>query len=175
MLKKIGLVIVAAVVVILIWAATKPSTFHFERTATIKAPPAKIMASLTDFHRWPEWSPYEKLDPAMKRTHSGAAQGKGAVYTWQGNSQAGAGRMEIVDATPTRVRIQLDFTKPFAASDVAEFTLAPHGDTTTVTWSMDGPNQYLGKVMSIFINMDKMVGDQFATGLASLKRVAEKT
>ncbi|HEX3579659.1 MAG TPA: SRPBCC family protein, partial [Thermoanaerobaculia bacterium] len=113
MFKKIVLVIVLIIAAVLIFAATKPDTFRVERTATIKATPEKILASLNDFHHWGAWSPWEKLDPAMKRTHSGAAQGKGAVYAWEGNSQAGAGRMEIIDASASQVSIKLDFLKPF--------------------------------------------------------------
>jgi hypothetical protein len=111
----------------------------------------------------------------MKRTHSGAASGKGAVYEWDGNKEVGAGRMEIVEASPpSAVRIKLDFVKPFAAHNFAEFTLEPKGDATTVTWAMYGPNTYVSKLMSVFVSMDGMIGGYFESGLANLKVAAEK-
>jgi hypothetical protein len=173
MLKKIALGIVVVIAAILVIAAFQPNTFHVQRTATIKAPPEKIVPLIADFHHWSSWSPFEKLDPAMKRTMSGAPSGPGAVYAWDGNSKAGAGRMEVLSASPAAVKIQLDFTRPFASHTMAEFTLEPHGDTTNVTWSMTGPQMYISKVICLFMNMDKMVGKDFETGLASLKAIAE--
>lgn len=177
MLKAV-LIIVAVLVVgvaaVLAYAATKPDTFTVQRTATIKAPPEKIFALINDFRSWGQWSPYEKLDPELKRTYSGAPNGKGAVYAWEGNSKVGAGRMEILDApAPTKVTIKLDFFRPFEAHNTAEFTLKPQGDATAVTWAMQGPNLFIGKVMSIFVNMDAMVGKDFETGLANLRAASE--
>lgn len=174
MFKIIGIVILALIAGILGVAATRPDTFHVERTAVIQAPPEKILPFLEDFHRWDTWSPWEKLDPAMKRTHSGAPKGKGAVYAWEGNSQAGAGRMEIVEASATQVALKLDFSKPFAAHNQVDFQLQPQGDGTKVTWSMNGPQPYMMKVMCLFVSMDKMVGKDFEAGLASLKTAAEQ-
>jgi hypothetical protein len=175
MIKKIAIVIVALVAAVLLYAATKPDELHVERTATIAAPAGRIYTLVADFHNWTSWSPYEKRDPAMKRTYSGAPSGKGAVYQWDGNNDVGAGRMEIIDtAMPSNVVIKLDFIKPFEGHNVARFTMEPSGDSTRVTWSMDGPNLYVGKVMSVFMNMDAMIGNDFATGLANLKAVAEK-
>lgn len=173
MWKKIVLGLVVIVAVILVWAATKPDTFSVQRSITINAPPEKIVPLLDDFHQWGAWSPWEKLDPAMKRTHSGAARGKGAVYAWEGNSQAGAGRMEILDSSPSHVGIQLDFLKPFPSHNTAEFALQPNGGATNVTWTMKGPNLFIGKIMSIFVSMDKMIGKDFEAGLANLKARAE--
>ncbi|MEA2569370.1 MAG: hypothetical protein QOI24_1371 [Acidobacteriota bacterium] len=175
MLKKIALGIIAVIAAILIIAAFQPNTFRVQRTATIKARPEKIVPLIADFHRWSSWSPYEKLDPAMKRTINGAPSGPGAVYEWDGNNKAGAGRMEVLSASPAAVKIKLDFTRPFASHNMAEFTLEPHGDTTNVTWSMSGPQMYIGKVVCLFMNMDRMVGKEFETGLASLKAIAEKS
>ena len=175
MIKKILLGVVVVVVAVLAYAATKPDAFMVERSTTIKAPPEKIFALIDDFHNWSSWSPWDKLDPAMTRTHSGAASGKGAVYEWTGNSKVGTGRMEITDSSPTsRVGIKLDFLKPFEAHNVAEFTVAPVGDSTKVTWTMRGPSPYMAKVMSVFASMDRMVGGDFETGLANLKRTAEQ-
>lgn len=178
MVKTIAIVIAVLVVVplaaVLIFAATKPDTFRVQRATSIKAPAEKIFPLIADFHGWGAWSPYEKLDPAMKRTFSGAANGKGAVYEWDSDGKAGRGRMEITDApAPSKVAIKLDFFKPFEAHNIAEFTLEPKGDSTNVTWAMHGPNLYIGKVMSIFFNMDSMIGKDFETGLANMKALAE--
>jgi uncharacterized protein YndB with AHSA1/START domain len=175
MLKKIALVVVVLVAALLAFAATKPDSFRVQRAASINAPPEKIYPLISDLRRWGAWSPWEKLDPAMKRTHSGAASGRGAVYEWDGNKEVGAGRMEIVEVSPpSAVRIKLDFLKPFAAHNFAEFTLEPKGDATTVTWAMYGPNTYVSKLMSVFFSMDSMLGKYFETGLANLKAASEK-
>ena len=174
MITIIALVVVVLIVAVLVYAATKPDTFRVRRATNIKAPPEKIFALINDYHHWVSWSPYEKLDPAMRRTYSGAASGTGAVYEWEGNSKAGKGRMEITDtAPPSKVVIKLDFVKPFEAHNIVEFTMEPTGASTNVTWDMHGPSPYLAKVMHVFFNMDRMIGKDFETGLANLKAVAE--
>ena len=175
MFTKIALVLVVLIGAVLAFAATRPDTMHVQRSATIKAPPDRIFPLINDFHTWSSWSPYEKLDPAMKKVYSGAPSGKSAVYEWEGNSAAGQGRMEITDtAPPSRIAIKLDFIKPFAGHNVAAFALVPQGDETTVTWTMDGPSPYLAKLMGVFVNMDTMIGKDFETGLANLKVIAER-
>jgi hypothetical protein len=178
MMKIVGIVVVVLLVVvagILIYAATKPNDFRVQRSIAIKAPAEKIYGQIADLKAWRAWSPYEVKDPDMKRTLSGAPSGKGAVYEWDGNKNVGAGRMEIVEAnTPSIVKIKLDFLKPFEGHNTAEFTMVPSGDTTNVTWAMYGPSPFMMKVMGTFMNMDKMIGDDFAVGLANLKAVAEK-
>ena len=174
MVKAILAVVVVLLVAVLLLAATKPDTFRVQRATSIKAPPEKIYALIDDYHRWASWSPWEKRDPAMKRSYSGAPAGRGAVYEWAGNSKVGKGRMEIVEASPySRVAIKLDFLKPMEAHNIAEFTLEPRGDSTVVTWSMDGRSPYLAKVMHVFFDMDRMVGKDFEAGLANLKAAAE--
>jgi uncharacterized protein YndB with AHSA1/START domain len=174
MLKLVALVVAVPIVAVLGFAATRPSTFRVQRTTSIKAPPEKIFALIEDLHRWTTWSPYERKDPAMRRAHSGAARGAGAVNEWEGNNDVGQGRMEIVETSaPSRVSIRLDFVRPFEAHNVVEFTLEPRGDSTTVTWALHGPMPFVTKVMSVFFSMDRMVGTDFETGLASLKAVAE--
>ena len=174
MFKMIAIVVVVLIAAILVYAATKPDEFRVQRATSVKAPAEKIFALIDDFHRWDSWSPWEKMDPAMKRTYSGAANGKGAVYAWQGNSKVGEGRMEIADTSPpSKVTIKLDFIKPIEGHNTAEFTLEPRGDSTNVTWSMYGPSPYIAKIMGIFVSMDKMIGKEFETGLANLKTVAE--
>ncbi|HEX8254558.1 MAG TPA: SRPBCC family protein [Thermoanaerobaculia bacterium] len=170
---RIAFVLIPIVVALLGWAATKPNTFRVERTTVVNAPPQKIVELIRDFHQWTHWSPFEKLDPAMQRVYSGAPSGKGAVYNWKGNNKAGEGRMEVLDVTPSLVRIKLEFQRPFKASNITEFSLQPSGETTTVTWAMEGPSLYIGKLMGLFFNMDKMIGKDFESGLASLKARAE--
>ena len=175
MLKKIGLLLLAAIVIILAMAMTKPNEMKFERSLTMKASPEKIYAVINDFHNWPSWSPWEALDPAMKKTHSGVPSGVGAVYEWVGNDKVGQGRMEITATTPSsNVTMKLDFLKPMEAHDQAMFALEPQGDSTKVTWTMTGPNNMMSKVMQVFMNMDKMVGKDFETGLGNLKGVVEQ-
>ena len=169
-----GVVLVIVVAAILIYAATKPNDFRVQRSIVIKAPPEKIFPLIADLHGWASWSPYEKKDPAMKRSFSGAPSGKGAVYEWDGNKNVGKGRMEVIENTPpSKVAIKLDFFSPFEAHNTAEFTLVPQGDSTTVTWAMYGPSPYMAKVMGTIMNMDKMIGTDFADGLVNLKGLAE--
>jgi uncharacterized protein YndB with AHSA1/START domain len=171
----IAVIAALAIAVVLILASRKPGTFRVERTVSIKAAPEKIFPLIEDFHQWGAWSPWETRDPAMQRSFSGAGRGKGAVYAWNGNNKVGSGRMEILDAPPPRkVVIKLDFLKPFEGHNTAEFTLLPQGDTTNVTWLMHGPAPLMSKLMQVFMNMDNMVGKDFAAGLANLKRITEK-
>ena len=174
MLKKILFVVVILIAGIFAVALTKPDTFSVQRSVSIKAPPEKIFAVLNDFKRWPEWSPWEKLDPAMQRSHSGTPSGKGAAYAWKGNSEVGAGRMEIRESSPpNRVSMQLDFIEPFEGHNTADFTLAAKGDTTDVTWTMTGPTPLASKLMQVFVSMDTMIGKDFEAGLANLKALTE--
>jgi carbon monoxide dehydrogenase subunit G len=174
MIKIIVVALIVVITAILVLAATRPDSFRVERSAQISAPPDKILFLVNDFHQWGAWSPYEKLDPAMKRTYAGAGAGKGAVYEWEGNAKAGQGRMEIIDAAPTKTAIQLDFIKPFRAHNIAAFTAQPQGDATRVTWSMEGSAPFMHKLVGLFLNMDKMIGADFETGLGNLKALAEK-
>lgn len=179
MVKKILLVLLVVVLFaiggVLGYAATKPDTFRVERKAVIPAPPEKVYALIEDFHRWGEWSPWEKLDPAMARTHGGPAKGVGATYAWKGNSDVGQGKMEITDAAaPGKVVIKLDFIDPFESSNVTTFTLAPQAAGTEVTWTMDGPMPYLSKVMDTVVGMDRMIGKDFEQGLDNMKAAAAR-
>jgi uncharacterized protein YndB with AHSA1/START domain len=174
MLKTIAIILALLIAAVLIYAATKPDDFRIERSTTIKAPPEKVSAYLTDFKQWAAWSPWEAKDPVMKRTYSGAVTGKGAVYGWEGNKEVGTGRMEILDVQPQKVTIKLDFLAPFEAHNTAEFTMQAEGDSTKLTWAMFGPANYMTKVMSVVMSMDKMVGPDFEAGLAKLKTAAEK-
>jgi hypothetical protein len=174
-----AVVLAIAIAIVLILAAIKPGNFSVERAISIEAPADRIFPLINDFHRWGSWSPYENKDPAMKRSYSGAASGKGAVYAWDGNSNVGSGRMEILDASvPSKILIKLDFFKPFEGHNTAEFTMLPQGDgtnsTTNLTWTMRGPAPFMSKAMQVFMNLDRMVGKDFEAGLVNLKKLTER-
>jgi hypothetical protein len=164
----------ALIAALLVIAATRPDTFRVERATSINAAPERIFPLVNDLRSHGLWSPWEKKDPAMKRTYSGAANGPGAVYEWDGNNNIGKGRMEITETSPpSKVTFKLDFIRPFEGHNIAEFTLNASGNATNVTWAMYGPNRYLSKVMSLFFSMDKMIGREFETGFANLKAITE--
>lgn len=174
MLKIVALAALAVVALVLIYAATRPNTFRIKRSTDITASPQKIFAFINDFKAWPQWSPYEKLDPTMQRALSGAEAGKGAAYEWSGNAKAGAGRMEIIESSaPEKVVLNLVFTKPFKANNIVTFNCIPEGDVTHVSWLMEGPLNYMAKIMHLLFNMDRMIGRDFEKGLAELKKVSE--
>jgi uncharacterized protein YndB with AHSA1/START domain len=178
----VAVVLAGAVAIVLGLAATKPGTFSVWRATTVKAPPEKIFSLINDFHQWGSWSPYENKDPAMKRSYSGAAAGRGAVYAWDGNNNIGSGRMEILDSSaPSKIVIKLDFFRPFEGHNTAEFTMLPQGGathgttdaTTDLTWLMHGPAPFMSRLMQVFMNIDHMIGKDFEIGLANLKRLTE--
>lgn len=174
-MRKLLIVLVLAVIAVLGYASTKPDQFRVERSVVIKAPAEKIFPHINDFHAWQAWSPYEKLDPAMKRSFSGADSGVGSYYAWDGNSAVGAGSMRILESVPSSaIKIKLDFLKPMEGHDTAEFTLAPQGESTTVTWAMSGQAPFLMKVIGVFVDCDKMIGKDFETGLGQLKALIEQ-
>ena len=175
MWKKILGALALVIVAVLVYASTRPDTFRVERSIVIDAGPSRIYALLDDFHHWERWSPWEKLDPALKRTFSGPTSGIGAIYEWQGNRQAGQGRMEIVDSMPgSRLGITIHFIEPFDSTNRVVFALTPDGAATRVVWSMDGPALFVTKVMGLFFSMDRIVGEDFEHGLAALKAAAER-
>jgi hypothetical protein len=168
----IGLAGIACVLIVIV--ALQPSAFHIARTAIISAPTPTVFAQVDDLRNWQGWSPWEGIDPTMKRNYEGASSGTGAVYSWTGNNQIGEGLMTIIESRPNDfVRIKLEFLKPFAATHIAEFTLKPEGDNTAVTWSVTGTNNFVAKAIGLFMNMDQMIGTQFEKGLAQLGKVVE--
>ncbi len=178
MIKKILLgalvIIVVGVAILCAVIALQPSHYRVERSATIAAPATTVFAQVNDFHKWQGWSPWAKIDPAMKETFSGAPSGSGAIYSWAGNKDVGEGRMTIVDSRASDlVKIKLEFLKPFAATDETTFTFTPQGNQTTVNWSMSGEKNFLMKAFTVFGSMDKMIGPDFEKGLAQMKAVAE--
>jgi Polyketide cyclase / dehydrase and lipid transport len=167
----IGIAVLAVLFVIIV--ATRPSDFLLTRSATIDAPPPTTFGCVNDFHDWEAWSPWAKLDPAVKNTYSGAASGVGASFSWSGNSKVGQGRMTITESRPDElIRIKLEFEKPFKATNQAEFAFKAEGDKTRVTWSMSGRNNFICKAMGLFMSFDKMIGGQFEKGLSQLNTVA---
>jgi hypothetical protein len=172
---KISLMALAVVIVaFVIFAAMQPAEFSVSRSAVIAAPAATVFAQVDTLRNWEAWNPWGKLDPGMKLTYAGPPAGSGASYAWDGNNQVGTGRTTIVESRPPEyIRLKLEFMKPFSATNTGEFTFRPEGGATEVTWSMSGRNNLLAKAMHLFFNMDKMVGGQFAQGLADMKAVAE--
>ena len=151
-----------------------PEHYVVEREQRIHASPAAVQERIVDFRRWQAWSPWEDVDPALRRSYSGAPSGVGAVYEWEGNRKAGKGRMEITSVEPDRsVAVDLQFLKPFKARNVTTFTTEQRGDDTLVRWSMTGPRTFMTRVMGIFSSMDKMIGPDFEKGLDRLKADVE--
>jgi hypothetical protein len=176
MLKKIlaGLVVLIAGLLALI--STRPDTFRLERSTVVAAAPGAVFVLVNDFHRWQAWSPWDRMDPSMKRTYEGPSSGLGASYSWVGNSKVGEGRMTIVDSrAPGTVGIDIEFLKPMAARNAITFTAVPTEGGTRVTWAMTGQNNFVAKGMQLVMDMDRMVGPDFERGLASLKQLAEAT
>jgi uncharacterized protein YndB with AHSA1/START domain len=174
MFKKIALAVAVLVLAFVAYVALQPSDFRVTRSATIQAPATDVFAHVNDLHKWQDWSPWAKLDPAAKATFEGPPAGPGAVFKWDGNAQVGAGTMTVTESRPAElVRIKLDFVKPMAGTSTTEFTFKPQGNQTTVTWAMFGQNNFLSRAVCMFMNQDKMVGGAFEQGLANMKAIVE--
>ncbi len=174
MFTYILIALAAVVLLFLAIVAMQPAEFRVTRTATINAPPADVFPHVNDLHKWEAWSPWARLDPEMKLTYDGPAEGAGASYAWSGNNKVGEGRSTIMESRPNeRVRLKLEFIRPFAGTNDVEFTFRPEGDQTSVTWDMQGRNNFMSKAFCVFVNMDKLVGGDFEKGLAQLKAVVE--
>ncbi|MEQ1717188.1 MAG: SRPBCC family protein [Hyphomicrobium sp.] len=172
MLKKFILVMLGVVALFAAYVAMLPSAFSVERQATIAAPPAAVFAQVNDFHKWQDWSPWAKLDPNAKAIFEGAPTGEGAIFGWSGNGEVGEGRMTITESKPNeRIAMRLDFAKPMQATNATLFTFAPEGEGTRVTWRMSGENNFIGRAVCLFMDMDKTVGGMFEKGLANLNGV----
>ena len=173
MIIDILIILAVGLAALLIVAALQPSDFRITRSAAIPVPPAAVFAQVNDLHKWQAWSPWAKLDPDAKQTYEGPGEGTGAVFRWAGNDRIGEGAMTITDSRPAElVTFRLDFLKPFAATNIAEFTFKPDGSGTLVAWSMTGKRNLMFKAICLFMNMDKMVGGQFEQGLAGLALVS---
>jgi len=171
-------IVIALAVIILLFivvVASRPSEFRVERSATINAVAPSVFEQVNDLHKWEAWSPWAKLDPNAKSTYAGPAAGTGASFSWDGNNKVGAGTMTIIESRPAElIRFKLEFFKPFKGTNTAEFTFKPQSNQTIVTWAMFGANSFMGKVMGLFINCEKMIGSQFEKGLADMKAIVEK-
>jgi len=172
MMEIILVVVVVLIAGVLIAAAMRPGTFRIERSTVVNAPPEKVFPLINDLHAFNSWNPFLKMEPDSKLVYTGPAQGLGAAYSWEGK-KTGAGSMEIIEAAPSRIAMRLEFTKPFAAKNLAEFSMDGRGGSTNVTWAMSGQSPFFRKLMGLFFSMDKMVGTTFAQGLADLKSKAE--
>jgi hypothetical protein len=173
--KMILLGLAVFIVGFVIVVALQPSTFHVERSAVMNAPPEAVFAQVNDFHNWDAWSPWAKLDPDAKNSFEGTPEGEGAVFHWSGNSDVGEGRMTVTESRPyERIKIRLDFIKPFEDTSRVEFVFKPQGDQTAVTWTIDGEYDFFSKAFCLFMDMNKMIGDKYEEGLASLKSIVEK-
>jgi hypothetical protein len=167
------LIVAGLIAALLVYASRQPDRFSVQRRISIDAPPENIFPLINEFQQWGHWSPWATIDPSMQQSFSGPSRGEGAIYKWSGNNKVGSGRMEIIESVPSSlIRIQLDFTRPFEAHNISEFALAPDGNATTVTWTMSGPANFLTKLMSVFVSMDRMVGKDFERGLSGLKTAA---
>jgi uncharacterized protein YndB with AHSA1/START domain len=174
MLRKLTIAFLVLVAAFALLVSSRPSQFHVERSQRIAAPPGVIFPLINDFHRWPSWSPWEHLDPGMKREYSGSPEGEGAAYDWSGNDDVGVGSMRITDSQPpTRVAIALEFKEPWQATNSTLFSVTPEASGSIVTWAMSGESNFVFKAIGLFMNMDEMVGKDFETGLLNLQRVAE--
>ncbi|MBX3176727.1 MAG: SRPBCC family protein [Candidatus Hydrogenedentes bacterium] len=175
--RKLGIafsILAALVAVFCVVVALQPADFRIERSASIDAPPENVFALVNNFRHWDRWSPWARRDPEMTAAYEGPEAGAGAVYAWAGNNEVGEGRMTITESIPhARIEIQLDFFRPFAATNTAVFTFAESGGATSVTWSMEGRNNFLAKAFNLLMDMDAMVGGDFEKGLAAMKSAAE--
>lgn len=175
MLTKLLIAVVVVIAALLIYASTRPNDFRVERSATFKAAPDKVYAQLNDLHNWQAWSAWERKDPNMKKSFSGAASGVGAVYAWEGNGNVGKGSMTIAESVPDqKVLIKLDFISPFEGHNTAEIVLQPQDGGTHVVWSMYGPMAFVPKLMGIFFDMDQMIGKDFEDSLNNLRTVVDR-
>ena len=174
-LKIVGIVVAVLLAAVAVLASFQPDTLRVQRSVTIAAPADKVFPFVDDFKRWTAWSPFENLDPTMRRAYGTPAAGKGATYAWDGEGKAGAGKMTIVESTPpSKVGISLDFERPMKDHADVAFTFVPQGNATFVTWTMESRHNFVSKVMCLFLDPEKLIGDDFARGLAALKAVAER-
>ena len=177
MRKKILIALGVLVGIVAVFAgvvAMRPNSYRVARTATMAAPPEKVFGQVNDFRKWEVWSPWVKLDPAAKNTVGELSMGEGATFAWDGNDDVGAGKMTILESKPNElIKIKLDFTRPMEDTSTTQFTFKPAGEGTEVQWEMYGEQNFVGKAICMFMNMDKMVGGQFEEGLSNIKKIVE--
>ncbi|RYD21399.1 MAG: polyketide cyclase [Verrucomicrobiaceae bacterium] len=175
MIAKILIALAVVLLIFVIVVASRPGEFRYERSTTIAAPPSAVFPHLNDLHKWQAWSPWAKKDPDAKTTFEGPQEGVGSAMSWAGDSNVGEGKMTITESKPNeRVQYRLDFLKPFTGTNMAEFTFTPEGSGTKVVWSMSGKNNFFSKAFGLFVDCEKMIGDDFEQGLRDLKAIVEK-
>ncbi|HEX2547855.1 MAG TPA: SRPBCC family protein [Ramlibacter sp.] len=174
MVKTFALLAAAAIAGLLVYAAAQPDSFRVARSTTVQAPPEKLHGLINDLRAFNTWNPFEKGDTQSRGEYRGPTAGPGAAYFFAGG-KSGDGSLRILESAPSRVSMELHMLKPLEARNRVQFTLQPRGNATEVTWLMEGQNPFLGKLIHVFINMDRMVGSQFESGLADLKQRAERT
>lgn len=176
MIRKIFIALIAIIILFLIVVATRPSDFRVERSATIAAAPGALFEQVNDHHKFAVWNPFLKVDPNVKNTYSGPESGVGAVCSWDGNDDIGAGSSTIIESKPGElVRMRMDWKRPMEGTSIVEFSFKPEGGKTVVTWAMYGPQNFMGKAISLFMSCEKMVGPQFEQGLANLEKITTHT
>jgi len=173
MVLGIVLVLAGIILVFLAVVSFQSDQFKISRSTLISAPASVVFARVNDFHQWADWSPWEKLDPDMKKTFEGPKSGEGAIYRWTGNQKIGEGCMTITESRPDLIKLRLDFLKPFAATNEVEFAFKSEGEKTEVSWSMSGRKNFMFKTVHLFMNMDKMIGGEYEKGLEALKSLSE--
>ena len=174
MLKTVSIILLVLLGALLLMASRQPDAFAIERAVVIAAPAEVIFPKIADLHQWSAWSPYDKLDPRMKKVFNGTPGAAGASMYWSGNAKAGEGTMTMRELMPpSKLTMQLDMLKPFEGHNVVEFNLEPAEGGTRVTWAMRGPNSLFSKIAGVFMNMDTMIGKDFEDGLAALKAQVE--
>jgi hypothetical protein len=168
--------VIAVIAILLLIVALRPAEFRVERSATLSAPAAALFEQVNDHHKFSMWNPFMKLDPNVKTTYSGPEAGVGATCSWDGNKKIGAGSATIIESKPDElVRERMDWKRPMEGTSTVEFTFKPAGDKTVVAWAMYGKNGFMGKLVSLFMDCEKMVGPQFEQGLADLGKVVNRT
>ena len=174
MLAKILIALAVIILVLVVVISLRPADFRYTRSTSIAAPASAVFENVNDLHKWEAWSPWAKIDPAMKMTYDGPPSGVGASYSWSGNNEVGEGKSTIVESrAPESIRFKLEFVRPFAGTNDVEFTFKPEGAQTVVTWSMWGKCNFMSKAVGLFMDCEKMCGGQFEQGLASLKSLTE--
>lgn len=176
MIAKILIVLAVALLLLVIFIASRPADFRIQRTTVINAPASTIFPHINDLRKMNDWSPWAKMDPNSKSSYSDPATGVGASMTWAGNKEVGEGTMTVMESHPDqKVVLRLDFLKPFQATSRSEFTIGQEGASTRVTQTMSGKNNFFAKAVNLVIDCDKMVGGQFEKGLSNLKTTAESS
>ncbi len=175
MLKRILLVLVAIVALFAAYVATRPDDYRIERSVLVRADAGKIYPLVAAFPKWDQWSPWAKLDPAMKVEFGGQEGTLGSTYSWKGNDKVGVGKMTVTGLLKDRiVDVKLDFLKPWEQTANVRVEFKPEADGTRVTWIMSGKYDFIGKLFAVFMNMDKAVGPDFEKGLSALKALGER-